>query len=245
MNIIVTKNYEESAQLVAEQIGNLVFAKPKAVLGLATGGTAEQVYAQLIDFQKAKNISFQSVHTINLDEYLGLGPAHPQSYRYFMNNHFFNHIDIPLENTYIPKGDNPDPTAELEQFQKELDQKPRDFQLLGLGSNGHIAFNEPAPYLSADAHIVDIAKETIQANSRYFESKNDVPKQAFTQGMKDILMAKEIALIATGPTKVDAMRSLLLDGNISPDLPCSFLKLHPNVKIYIDVDLASQVSYKG
>ncbi|MGL4388026.1 MAG: glucosamine-6-phosphate deaminase, partial [Brevinema sp.] len=193
MKVIVTKNHEESCQLTADLIAETINNNPTPVLGLATGATAEQVYVDLIKLHKAGKVSFKNTHTVNLDEYVGLAGDHDQSYRYFMDKHLFNHIDIDKKNTYVPIGVG-NYEDSLKEFRTQLAQKPRDFQLLGVGPNGHIAFNEPASSLHTNAHIVEIAPATIKANARYFSSEADVPKKAFTQGMGDILTAKSIAL---------------------------------------------------
>ncbi|MGL5721621.1 MAG: glucosamine-6-phosphate deaminase [Brevinema sp.] len=243
MKVIVTKNHNESCKLTAQLMADIIKKNPKPVLGLATGGTAEQVYAELATLNKSGAVSFKNVHTVNLDEYVGLPGTHDQSYRYFMNKHLFNNIDIDLKNTYVPEGMG-DQQKSLADFQKHLADNPRDFQLLGVGGNGHIAFNEPAETLHADAHIIEIAPATIKANSRYFASEADVPKTAFTQGMGDILKAKSIALLATGAGKIDAMKALLMNDGVTNACPCTYLKLHPNVTIYLDEELAKAIGYK-
>ncbi|MGL5253427.1 MAG: glucosamine-6-phosphate deaminase [Brevinema sp.] len=244
MKVIITKNHNESCQLTAQLMADIIKQTPKPVLGLATGGTAEQVYAELVAIHKAGGVSFKNVHTVNLDEYVGLPETHDQSYRYFMNKHLFNHIDIDKKNTYVPAGVG-DQQQTLANFQAELAKNPRDFQLLGVGPNGHIAFNEPASTLHANAHVIEIAAATIKANSRYFASETDVPKTAFTQGMGDILKAKSIALLATGAGKIDAMKMLLMNDEVSTACPCTFLKLHPNVTIFLDQELANAIGYKN
>lgn len=243
MQVIVTPNHQESCRKTADIIIDIIVKESKPVLGLATGGTAEQVYAELITSYKKGNVSFKNVHSVNLDEYVGLAPEHDQSYRYFMNKQLFDHVDIDKNNTYVPIG-NANPTTELKKFQEKLGSTHRHFQLLGVGPNGHIAFNEPASTLHADAHIVDIAEATIKANARYFESENDVPKTAFTQGMGDILKAEKIVILATGDSKADAMKKLLLDDSVTTECPCTFLKLHPNVTVFIDQQLATLIGYK-
>ena len=244
MKVIITKNHAESCQKTAEIMADIISNQTKPVLGLATGGTAEQVYAELVQMYQSKKVSFKNVATVNLDEYVGLAPDHDQSYRYFMNFHLFNKVDIDLKNTYVPLG-NTEPVAELKAFQQKLASTPRHFQLLGVGPNGHIAFNEPSATLHADAHIVNIAESTIDANARYFASKNDVPKTAFTQGMGDILKAECLALLATGANKADAMKKMLLSDEVTTEYPCTFLKTHPNCIIFIDQALADLIGYKG
>ena len=244
MKIIVTENHLESCEKTAKIMMDIINQNDKPVLGLATGGTAEQVYEELVKLHKNSNLSFKNVSTVNLDEYIGLAPTHDQSYRYFMNHHLFSKVDINIENTYVPLG-NTEANAELKKFKDKLNSTKRHFQILGVGPNGHVAFNEPSANLHANAHIVNIAESTIEANSRYFNSKDDVPKKAFTQGMGDILKAEKIVLLATGANKADAMKSLLLGDEISTECPCTLLKTHPNTTIFIDKDLATLIGYKG
>ncbi|MGL4394692.1 MAG: glucosamine-6-phosphate deaminase [Brevinema sp.] len=244
MKVIITSSHDESCRKTADLMIDIIKNNEKPVLGLATGGTAEQVYAELVKSHKANAVSFKNVETVNLDEYVGLSGDHDQSYRYFMNKHLFDQVDIDKNNTFVPVGD-AEPTAELKRFQAKLDSTPRHFQLLGVGPNGHIAFNEPAAELHANAHIVSIADATIKANARYFATENDVPKTAFTQGMGDILKAGMLVLLATGTNKADAMKKLLLDDSVTTDCPCTFLKNHPNVVIFIDKALADHIGYKN
>ncbi|MGL4562928.1 MAG: glucosamine-6-phosphate deaminase [Brevinema sp.] len=244
MKVIITKNHTESCRLTADIIINVIKEKSNAVLGLATGGTAEQVYDELVSSYQKKEVSFKHVQTVNLDEYLGLSPEHDQSYRYFMNKFLFDRVDIEKKNTFVPIG-NANHEQSLKEFQQKLDTLPRDFQLLGVGPNGHIAFNEPSESLHKNAHIVEIAPSTIKANARYFASEADVPKKAFTQGMGDIMNAKKLVLLATGANKVEAMKALLNDDKISTNSPCTLLKLHHDVTIFIDQELADMIGYKS
>lgn len=244
MNVIISKNHEESCRKVADLIIKIIKNNPYPMLGLATGGTSELVYKELVESYNREEVSFQNVSTINLDEYVGLPLNHEQSYRYYMDHHFFNKVDININNTYIPQS-NADPILELTQFKNKLAAIPRNFQLLGIGSNGHIAFNEPAEQLYADAHIVEIASETIKANARYFNNENEVPKTAFTQGVGDILKAEVIALLATGANKAQAIQTLLLNDKITTFSPCTFLKTHSNTTIFIDQELADIIEYKN
>jgi len=243
MKVIVTKNHLESCERTAKIMMDIINQNDKPILGLATGGTAEQVYEELVKLHKNSNLSFKNVSTVNLDEYIGILPTHEQSYRYFMNHHLFNKVDIDIENTYIPVG-NAETDVELKKFQDKLTSTKRHFQILGVGPNGHVAFNEPSDTLHANAHIVDIAESTIEANSRYFGSKMDVPKYAFTQGIGDILKAEMIVLLATGENKSYAMKRLLFGDEISTECPCTLLKTHPNTTIFIDKDLATLIGYK-
>ncbi len=243
MKVIVTKNHGESCRKTADIIIDVIKNKKDAILGLATGGTAEQVYDELVASYEKKEVSFENVGTVNLDEYVGLAPDHDQSYRYFMDKFLFNRVNIDKKNTFVPIG-NADHQASLKEFQDRLANTTRDFQLLGVGPNGHIAFNEPAGDLHSNAHIITIADTTIDANARYFASRDDVPKQAFTQGMGDIIKAKKIALLATGANKADAIKALLFGDEVTTQCPCTFLKLHSDVTVFIDQELADMIGYK-
>lgn len=244
VQIILSESHQQSCEKVSTLIIGMINSIQYPVLGLATGGTVEPIYASLVEAHHTGKVSFQNVLTVNLDEYLGLEPTHSQSYRYFMNKFLFNHVDINIDNTYVPVG-NINPESALSDFQSVLLQKARDFQLLGVGANGHIAFNEPAASLHSSAHIVSIADSTVKANARYFDNESDVPRRAFTQGMGDILRAKKIVLVATGDSKINAMKTLLMDDLVSSNSPCTYLKLHPDVTIFIDHDLAIKVGYEG
>ncbi len=243
MKIVITKDHKESCRKAADIIIDVVNSNPNATLGLATGGTAEQVYDELTESFKQKKVSFKNVKTINLDEYVGLSPDHEQSYQYFMNKFLFSRVDIDKNNTFVPAG-NKNPEEELIAFQTMLNQHPRDFQLLGIGVNGHIAFNEPAGELRTKAHIVDISQSTITANARYFDKREDVPKQAFTQGMGDVFSAKKIVLLASGAEKADAVKALILGDIVNTWKPCSFLKLHSDLTVFIDQELADLIGYE-
>ena len=243
MNVIVTKNYEESCKYVAQEIINLVNANAEAKLGLATGGTAENVYPHLVEAYKNGLVDFSKVSTVNLDEYLGMSPENPVSYRKCMDTWFFDHVNIKKENTYVASGLN-DPAEEIKIFNEKLyGDKMLDFQLLGVGVSGHVGFNEPGDHLVAGVHIENLNESTIQANSRYFDSPDDVPKKSITMGVGDIMKASKIVLIATGESKVPVISKLLADDNVSVDLPVSVLKLHRDATIVIDQQLADLCNY--
>lgn len=218
---------------ISSRIANLVNSKSNAILGLATGGTALGVYEQLVKDYKAGKLSFKNVKTFNLDEYLPIEPTNPQSYRFYMNHNLFNNIDIDLNNTFFPSLDNYQQYDELIAKQNGI-----DLQILGLGSNGHIAFNEPGTDFNSLTHIVQLAQSTIKDNSRFFDSIDLVPKQAITMGLKSIMNTKEIILIATGKNKAPAIKKLM-EEEPNEQLPVSILKNHPNVTIYLDEEAAS------
>lgn len=233
--IIATK--EEINKIVSKEIIDLVNEKNNCILGLATGSTPEGVYKLLVEAYNNKEVSFKNVKTFNLDEYVGLEETHNQSYRYFMNNHLFNHIDIKLENTHIPS--NKDDENNLEIYdQKIKDAGSIDIQLLGIGSNGHIAFNEPGTSFDSNTHIVTLKESTINDNSRFFNSIDEVPKQAITMGLNSILQAKRIILIAFGKNKQEAIYKMMAF-DPSEELPASILQKHPNVTIFCDEEAAS------
>lgn len=209
---------------------------PSCVLGLATGSSPIGIYKNIIKAVENKEVSFKNVTTFNLDEYVGLDGNHDQSYRYFMNHNLFNHIDIDKNNTNVPSGFvSSDKEAAL--YDEAIANKGGiDIQLLGLGSDGHIAFNEPGTPFDSLTHITELTEQTISDNSRFFASIEDVPTKAVTMGLKSIMNAKKIVLIATGKNKADVVRQLI-HGEISEALPCSILKKHDDVTIYVDSDL--------
>lgn len=245
MKVVVTKNYEESCKVVAKMIAELVQNKPNCKLGLATGGTPVPIYRNLIEMNQQNAVDFSKVKTVNLDEYCGLDGTHDQSYRYFMNTNLFDHINIQKENTYVAKG-----TGDYEQNAQELHEKvyeggTPDLQLLGIGNNGHIAFNEADNQLIAKAHIEELTESTIDANARFFEKREDVPTKAITMGMGDILAAKKIVLVATGLAKVPAIKGLIMDDVITTQNPSTMLKMHADSVIVIDEELANAVGYSA
>ena len=209
---------------------------PRCVLGFATGSSPLGIYKNIIDAYKKGEISFKDVTTFNLDEYIGLDENNNQSYRYFMNHNLFNHIDINMANTHVPSGFVKN-DAEAMEYDKLIESKGGiDIQLLGLGSDGHIAFNEPGTSFDSLTHIVELTDQTIKDNSRFFERIEDVPTKACTMGLKSIMNAKKVVLIATGKSKRDVVHKLI-DGGISEDIPVSILKNHKDAIVYIDEEL--------
>lgn len=239
MKLIILKNKTEIAQLLSKIIIDIIKFKPNAVLGLATGSSPIETYDLLISDAKNNKRDWSKVITFNLDEYVGLSPKHEKSYRYFMNQQLFSHIkSLKLENTYVPNGIG-DLKQNVEDYEKLLKVKgPIDLQILGLGTNGHIAFNEPGTLASSKTHIVNLTKETINANKRFFSKVEDVPTKAVTMGIDTILQAKLIVLIVTGTNKAQAIRELI-EGKVSPKYPCTFLQNHDNVTIIIDEEAAT------
>ena len=236
MKLIITKDFQESSSYIAEQFVVLLQQNPAAKLGLATGGSAEKIYSCLVEAYHQERIDFSQASSVNLDEYVGLEQNHKQSYCYYMRHHLLDHININKANAYIPNG-RADPQQELEIFRQKL-QQGVDLQLLGVGANGHIGFNEPQKELIAEAHIENLTQNTIEANSRYFPNQDEVPRQALTQGVGDILKARKVLLIASGDTKIQAVRELCTHNRVSTMCPVTLLKLHPNFTLVIDEALA-------
>lgn len=236
MKLIIAENYEEGSRKTADMFETVISSKKDAVLGLATGSTPEGIYKCMTeDFSKGK-VDFSVVRTINLDEYLGLKREHPQSFGYFMDKHLFSKVNIKPENIMLVDGSN-DACIEIRKYDEFIQKSPIDILLLGIGENGHIGFNEPAEYFVAGTHVTDLAEETINANSRFFADKKEVPKQAVTMGMTGITSAGKIVLAAYGKKKADAIKRLLADDKIDPKLPCSILKLCKDVTIVVDKEL--------
>ncbi|MDO5027925.1 MAG: glucosamine-6-phosphate deaminase [Bacillota bacterium] len=241
MKVIVVKNYEELSQMAADLVAQEMQAKDEIVLGLATGSTPEGMYSILVKMYQEGKLDFSKVKSFNLDDYLGLEEDNDQSYRYFMNKHLFSKVNIKRENTFVPPAMTKDPEKSgLEYDQKILEAGGIDLQILGIGINGHIGFNEPGPAFVGPTHKIDLSEETIKANSRFFEKIEDVPKQAITMGMKSILNARKIILIANGQSKADAIYKTI-KGPISPEVPSSILQLHQNLTIIIDEEAAKKL----
>ena len=236
MKITVCKNYDEMSAVAAKAIAELVSAKPDCVLGLATGSTPEGMYAKLIDMYEAGKLSFSKVTSVNLDEYYPLEPENNQSYRYFMNSKLFDHVDIDKAKTFVPNGLAKDPAKEGKDYDAMIEKLGGiDLQILGIGRNGHIGFNEPDTYLIPGTHVTDLTTSTIEANARFFDSEDDVPKQALTMGIGTILSAKKILLLVSGKDKAAAV-ARLLEGKITTECPASFLTLHSDVTLIVTED---------
>lgn len=240
MKLIVVKNYDEMSKKASEIIAGEIKNNPHAILGLATGSTPIGTYKELIRMHKEENLDFSNIKTFNLDEYVGLDGNNPNSYRYFMDDELFNHINIKKENTNVPDGKTEDLLNFCKDYDKGIEEAGGvDLQLLGIGTNGHIAFNEPADELPANTSIAKLTEETISANARFFSSMDEVPKEAISMGIGSILKAKKILLLANGKGKAEAIKKLLNSDKVSTHLPASFLHLHPNVTIIVDEDAYS------
>ena len=234
MRIYRAADYKGMSRRAANIISAHVILKPDCVLGLATGSTPVGAYQQLVEWYNKGDLSFAEVRSVNLDEYVGLSPYHEQSYRYFMQTNLFDHIDIKPENTNVPNGLAFDAAAECERYNQVIrDLGGIDLQLLGLGHNGHIAFNEPGDGFELETHTVDLTESTIEANKRFFASADEVPRRAFTMGIKSIMQARSILLIVNGEAKADIL-CRALTGPVTPEVPASVLQLHPNVTVVGD-----------
>ena len=231
MRLITTETYESMSRHAANIISAQVIIKPESVLGLATGSSPLGTYKQLIEWYNKGDIDFSSVTSVNLDEYVDLDSKNEQSYRYYMNHNFFNHINISINNTFVPNGCAVDLAGEGQRYDEHIANLGGiDLQLLGIGLDGHIGFNEPDKYFVKSTHVVDLHESTIKANSRFFTNEDEVPKKAITMGMVSIMQAKNILLIANGKAKWDILEKAFY-GPITPEIPASILQLHPNITV--------------
>ena len=234
MRVIRCKDYDDMSRKTANIISAQVILKPNAKLGLATGTTPIGAYKQLIAWYNKGDVDFSEVSTYNLDEYLGLAGDHPQSYRYFMDHTFFNHINIDKSRTHVPDGSNLNADEACAAYDELMEAAgPLDLQLLGIGRNGHVGFNEPGEEFSKGTHCVSLAESTIQANSRLFDSIDDVPRQAYSMGVQNIMSAKTILVAASGEDKAQAVHDMIL-GPVSPRCTASILQLHADCFVVAD-----------
>ncbi len=239
MNIVITNTYEEMSKKAANIIVSQVTLKPECVLGLATGSTPIKTYEHIRRKYEKNEVDFEKTVTFNLDEYIGLGKGDSQSYRCFMDQHLFNHINIKEDNIYIPNGLAQDIPSECINYEEEIKKHGGiDLQLLGIGRNGHIGFNEPNVSFEARTHKVSLDADTIKANARFFDSADAVPTEAISMGIKTIMMSKKILLLASGKNKAEAINALV-NGPITPKLPASILQLHQDVTLILDEGAAS------
>ena len=241
MKIIFAKDYEELSQKAAEMMLAVIRSTPKAVLGLATGTTPLGLYARLIEDHKANGTNYDRIRTVNLDEYKGLPASHEQSYAYFMRHNLFEGLGIAPEQTNIENGMAEDEAEECARYDALLDAMPRDIQLLGLGSNGHIAFNEPKTPFGSGTHVVSLAESTIKDNARLFASQDEVPRKAFTMGIRHIMQAKRILILASGANKAEAVFRMA-KGPVTEDVPASVLQLHPDCTLIVDEAAAARLA---
>ena len=241
MRIIKTKDYEEMSRKAANIIAAQVIAKPDCVLGLATGSTPIGTYKNLVAKYEAGDLDFSEVKTVNLDEYKGLTRENDQSYYYFMHDNLFNHVNIDLANTNLPDGTKENADAECSAYEALIKSfGGADLQLLGLGHNGHIGFNEPDSHFPVATHCVDLQERTIEANKRFFASIDDVPKQAYTMGIGTIMSAQKILILVSGEDKADTVAKAFF-GPVTPEVPASILQLHADVVLVADEAALSKI----
>lgn len=240
MKIIVVKDYQAMSDLGAEIIANTIKTNPSCTLGLATGSSPIGTYQNLVNACQNKEISFKNVKTYNLDEYCGISRSHPQSYYYFMHDNLFNHVDINEENVHIPMISNTSLEEDCKAYNEMLNNASIDLQLLGIGGNGHIGFNEPGTPFSQETFIVKLTDKTRQDNKRFFNSINEVPTHAITMGISNIMKAKKILMLISGSSKADTVVKLL-SGEVTTDFPASILNEHPDVTVIIDQDAYAKI----
>ena len=241
IRIYLEEDHAAMSRRAAHIIAAEIHRDPSCVLGLATGSTPIETYKNLIEWNKAGDLSFADVTTVNLDEYKGLAPDHDQSYRYFMNTNLFDHIDIDKDNTYVPNGLAEDADMECANYDELVESLGfADLQLLGLGHNGHIGFNEPDSFFTKETHVVDLTQSTIDANARFFASMDEVPKQAYTMGIRNIMQAKKILIVVNGKGKAEIVKKAFF-GPVTPQVPASILQLHNDVILVGDDDALSLI----
>lgn len=244
MRVIIVKDYQKMSQRAAKIVANRMKRKPDLVLGLATGSTPLGMYSELIRMHKEEGLDFSKVRSFNLDEYCGLSSDHPQSYHYFMYDKLFNHINIRPENIYIPRGDVEKADIFCEWYEKKIKEEGgMDLQVLGIGRDGHIGFNEPGSSLGSRTRIKTLTKETIEDNARFFKKKEEVPRYAITMGLGTISEAKECLLLASGTNKAEAIQKSI-EGPVSAEITASLLQLHPRVMIIVDEEAAQNLRQK-
>lgn len=241
IKIIKTTDYKDMSRKAANLISAQIITKPDCVLGLATGSTPIGTYDQLVEWYENGDLDFSDVTSVNLDEYKGLSGDHDQSYRYFMNHHLFSRVNIDINKTYVPNGLEPDSDKACNDYNEIIAQTGGvDLQLLGLGHNGHIGFNEPDSSFAKLTHCVDLTQSTIEANKRFFASADDVPKQAYTMGIETIMHAKRIVVIVSGEDKANIVKEAFF-GPITPQVPASVLQLHNDVIVVGDAAALSKI----
>ncbi|MGZ0050544.1 glucosamine-6-phosphate deaminase [Brevibacillus gelatini] len=241
MKLVIVKDYQEMSRKAAELLAQEVKNNPQTVLGLATGGTPVGMYRELVKLYQEEGIDFSQASSFNLDEYVGLSSTHPQSYRAYMQENLFRHINLPKDKAHVPAGDAKDLEKECARYEEAIHEAGGiDIQVLGIGNNGHIGFNEPGSSAESTTRVVQLTQSTIEANARYFASVEEVPTQAVSMGIKTILGAKKIVLLASGEAKAEAVR-LMLEGEPTADVPASLLQLHPDVTVIVDEAAASRL----
>lgn len=241
MKIYKAKDYKDMSRKAANIISAQVIMKPNCVLGLATGSTPIGTYDQLVEWYNKGDLDFSEVTTVNLDEYKGLPRTNDQSYYYFMHQHLFDRVNIDPERTNVPNGMEPNAEKECGRYEELIRSLGGvDLQLLGLGHNGHIGFNEPGEAFEKETHCVDLTESTIEANKRFFASADDVPKQAYTMGIKTIMQAKKILIVVNGENKADIVERAFF-GPVTPEVPASILQLHNDVTLVGDEEALAKI----
>lgn len=244
MEVIIAKDYEALSKQAAIVLASQVISRPSSVLGLATGSTPVGAYKNLVSFYNEGIVDFSRAIVFNLDEYYGVAPENPCSYRWFMEDNLFKHINIRQENTHIPNGLARDTAAECREYEEKIRRAGGiDLQLLGIGGNGHIGFNEPGDSFKSVTHLVELDPGTIAANSRFFASADEVPRKAISMGIRSIMAARRIILLASGAGKAKAVYEMVL-GPVTPEHPASVLQLHPQVIVILDQEAASLLQPK-
>ena len=234
MTIIKVKDYDQLSKKATEVISDQIINKPNCVLGLATGSTPIGTYKNLVELNKNGQLDFSKITTVNLDEYKGLAPDNDQSYRYFMNDQLFNHVNIDKARTFVPDGLTADPDKTCNDYEELISSLGGiDLQLLGMGANGHIGFNEPNDVFIPFTHCVDLTESTIEANKRFFSNRDEVPRQAYTMGIKTIMSARKVLMLVSGEAKAQALYDTIY-GDINPQVPASILQVHPDCIIIAD-----------
>lgn len=234
MKIIRAKDYNDMSRKAANIISAQVIMKPNAVLGLATGGTPVGTYRQLVEWYRKGDIDFSEITTINLDEYRGLEREHKQSYWYFMHENFFDHINVPEDRIFVPDGSNPNAEEACAQYDEIIRRSGGiDLQLLGIGTDGHIGFNEPGDAFELQTHCVELTESTIKSNQRFFETDENVPSQAYTIGIKTIMQAKKVLMVVNGSNKAEIVKRAFF-GRVTPEVPASILQMHPDFTLIGD-----------
>lgn len=233
MELVKVSNYEEMSKKASDILFDVIKENEKPVIGLATGSTPEGTYMELIKKLNGSDVDQNNITTFNLDEYVGLDKDHEQSYSYYMHENFFNHVSIPKENIHLLNGKAENAETEVEAYEQAIDEAGLDVQLLGIGRNGHIAFNEPGTSFDSLTHVVDLTPETVEDNSRFFDNLGDVPSKAFTMGLNSIMKAKKIVILIYGENKKEALNALL-SGEVTENNPASILNNHEDVTIIAD-----------
>ncbi len=242
MKIVRATDYKDMSRKAANIISAQVIMKPNCVLGLATGGTPVGIYAQLIDWYNKGDVDFSEVTTVNLDEYRGLPRTHEQSYWYFMQKHFFEHVNVRPDHIHVPDGSNPDAEAACKEYDQIIHNVGGiDLQLLGIGVDGHIGFNEPGEAFELGTHCVDLTESTIEANKRFFDGNESlVPRQAYSMGIKTIMQARKVLMVANGAAKAEIIKKAFF-GPVTPEVPASILQMHPDFTLVGDAEALALV----